>query len=57
MRQKTLNLIYQVKIILNNYNVRITVRQLYYQLVARQIILIRINGWIVFYLTQGKMAI
>src|SRR3989339_590691 len=45
MRQKTLNLIYQVKIILNNYNVRITVRQLYYQLVARQIIENNLNSY------------
>ena len=38
MQQKTLNLIDEIKVILASYNVRITVRQLYYQLVTKQII-------------------
>ena len=45
MQQKTLNLIGDIRTILSSYNVRITVRQLYYQLVAKQIIQNNLNSY------------
>ena len=45
MQQKTLNLVNEIKVVLGSYNVRITVRQLYYQLVAKQIIKNNLNSY------------